>query len=90
VLKTRGEFSPGLPFGYTANPDKYEIELYRAIRLLVVCGRRPSKSDAGGDRKQKFNQPNDRSGPAFDAHSLHTFSEKQEAGAPGQQGLLCL
>ncbi|MEK6320562.1 MAG: VOC family protein [Acidobacteriota bacterium] len=27
ILKKRGEFSPGMPFAYVADPDGYEIEL---------------------------------------------------------------
>lgn len=27
VLKKRGEFTPGMPFAYVADPDGYEIEL---------------------------------------------------------------
>ena len=27
VLKKRGEFGPGMPFAYVADPDGYEIEL---------------------------------------------------------------
>jgi hypothetical protein len=27
TLKRRGEFTPGMPFAYVADPDGYEIEL---------------------------------------------------------------
>jgi predicted enzyme related to lactoylglutathione lyase len=27
TLKKRGEFAPGMPFAYVADPDGYEIEL---------------------------------------------------------------
>jgi catechol 2,3-dioxygenase-like lactoylglutathione lyase family enzyme len=27
ILKKRGEFTPGMPFAYVADPDGYEIEL---------------------------------------------------------------